>query len=114
MSRYDGSPSVCPLAIIASGVALVVASGSISNALGTAQLVIVPENAVIRIILAVAAGLAKFCPIPPKSCFTTTIAITLPSAACQSGIVTGRLSAKIMPVTTAERSSTVLSFLQSF
>ena len=73
-----------------------------------------PENAVIIIILAVIAGLAKFCPIPPNSCFTTTMATTLPNAACQSGIVTGRLNASKSPVTTAERSDTVTSRLQSF
>ncbi len=52
--------------------------------------------------------------MPPKSCFTTIIAITLPSIACQIGIVTGRLKASRIPVTIDERSETVFSLLQSF
>ena len=37
----------------------------------------------IRTILPTIAGLAKFCPRPPKSCFTITIATNVPIAACQ-------------------------------
>ena len=60
------------------------------------------------------AGFAKFIPIPPKSCLTTIMATTEPKAACQSGMETGRLNARSMPVTTAERSPTVTGFLHNF
>ena len=35
---------------------------------------------------AVMAGLAKFWPMPPKSCLTTTMAMTLPRAAIHRGM----------------------------
>ena len=57
--------------------------------------------------LAASAGLTKFLPIPPKSCFTTTIAKKAPTTGIQSGTATGRFIARSSPVTAAERSDTV-------
>ena len=57
---------------------------------------------------AVMAGFAKFCPTPPKNCFTTTIATKAPITQIHSGVFTGRLNASSMPVITAVRSPTVL------
>ena len=50
--------------------------------------------------------------MPPNRHFTTTIANIAPRAACQSGIVAGRFSARRRPVTAEERSPMVCSFLQ--
>ena len=58
------------------------------------------------VILAVMAGFAKFLPIPPNSPLTTTMANTLPKAACHKGMETGRFKASKRPVTQAERSPT--------
>ena len=59
------------------------------------------------VIRAVMAGFAKFCPMPPKNCFTTTTATNAPITHIHSGIVTGRLKASSRPVATALRSPTV-------
>ena len=56
------------------------------------------------------AGLAKFMPMPPNSCFISTMAMKAPTMAIHRGMVTGIFSARIMPVTTAERSPTGLGF----
>ena len=58
---------------------------------------------------AVRAGLTKFWPMPPNICFTTTIATTAPKNTIHKGMLTGRLKANRIPVTTALRSVTVLS-----
>ena len=60
------------------------------------------------------AGLAKFLPSPPKSCFTNTMAMKEPKMACQMGIPTFRLNDRIRPVTAADRSPMVFGFLQIF
>ena len=65
------------------------------------------ENEMNRNIRAVIAGLLKFFPIPPKSCFTTTIANRHPRTACQNGKLAGTLNAISSPVRAAERSQTV-------
>ena len=62
-----------------------------------------------RTILPTKAGLTKFCPMPPKNCFTTIIATASPIMTIQRGIVDGRLNASNMPVTIADRSPIVLS-----
>ena len=46
------------------------------------------------------AGFKKLPPKPPKSCFISIIAITLPKQADHQGAVEGRLSANKSPVTT--------------
>ena len=51
--------------------------------------------------LAPSAGFIKFCPRPPKSCFTIKIPNTLPSAPIHHGAVGGILSPRSSPVTTA-------------
>ena len=56
------------------------------------------------------AGLTMFAPMPPNSCFTTTMAKKSPIRIVQNGSVTGQTKATRMPVTTAERSPVVLSF----
>ena len=66
-----------------------------------------PANEMNRKILAVIAGLLKFLPIPPKSCFTTMIAKAHPMIACQIGKVEGTLKAIRRPVSAAERSPMV-------
>lgn len=53
------------------------------------------------------AGFIKFCPRPPKSCFTTIIAKILPSTGIQSGIPAGIFRPIRSPVTTALKSFTV-------
>ena len=63
-----------------------------------------PEKATSMMTRAVMAGLAKFCPMPPKNCLTTMMATKEPNMACQMGISTGRFSARIRPVTAADRS----------
>ena len=74
----DGSsPSDMPC-IIESGVALL----AMSTPFGRVQFDIAAGNEMSIMILAVMAGLAKFLPMPPKSCFTTIIAATLPNTAC--------------------------------
>ena len=50
------------------------------------------------------AGFMKFCPRPPNSIFTITIAKTPPITASHHGRFTGRFNAKSKPVTTALRS----------
>ena len=75
----------------------------------TAQVVIgvaKPMNSAIRPTIA---GLAKFWPRPPKICLTTTIAMKQPIIAIQMGIFTGRLKARMTPVTTALQSAMVFS-----
>ena len=56
------------------------------------------------------AGFAKLKPRPPNSCFATTMATKAPMMAIHSGMVAGRLKARIMPVTTAEKSPTGTGF----
>ena len=68
------------------------------------QLVITPLYASSRNTRAVAAGLAKFLPSPPKSIFTMTIANTPPMTGIYHGARGGRFSPKISPVTSAEKS----------
>ena len=66
-----------------------------------------PVNSTMR---ATRAGLAKFMPMPPNSCFISTMAMKAPTIAIHTGMVTGMFSARIRPVTTAERSPTGLGF----
>ena len=111
----------------ASGVALVTRSGifmlktldTLKNILlsarldqssGATKLVITLVHAKSRKIRADMAGLAKFLPIPPKSIFAITMANSAPTTGTYIGTTAGRLSAKMIPVTTAERSPTVCSF----
>ena len=60
---------------------------------------------------AVAAGLAKFLPKPPKSIFTTMMANTPPMTGIYHGARGGRFSPRISPVTTADKSN-VSGFLR--
>ena len=78
------------------------------------KLVIVPAKETSRKHLPPSAGFIKFCPRPPNSIFTMTMANTLPSTACQTGRVWGRFSASRSPVTTALKSFTVLFLCISF
>jgi hypothetical protein len=45
------------------------------------HVVIGPVNEMSSTMRAVMAGLAKFCPMPPNNCLTTTMATMLPKAA---------------------------------
>ncbi len=60
---------------------------------------------------AVAAGLAKFLPRPPKSILTTMIANTPPMTGMYHGARGGRFSPRISPVTRADKSN-VSGFLR--
>ncbi len=64
--------------------------------------------------LAANAGFIKFCPIPPKTCFTMMMAKAAPTTASHHGAVTGKLKASRIPVTTALQSLIVIGFLVSF
>ena len=59
------------------------------------------------------AGLAKLKPMPPNSCLMTTMAMKAPTTQIHSGMFTGRFMARMMPVTTADRSPTGLGFFIS-
>ena len=74
------------------------------------KLVICPANEMSRKHLAASAGFIKFCPSPPKSCFTTIIPKRQPRMTSPTGIVDGMLSAMRSPVTTALRSAIVMGF----
>ena len=69
-----------------------------------------PRNRAIR---PIRAGLAKLQPMPPNSCLMTTMAMKAPTTQIHSGIFTGRFMARMMPVTTADRSPTGLGFFSS-
>jgi len=118
MFQTLGNESKFPFFISASGVAPATPSiGYTQNealSFGEYQFVIDTENAKNITIRAVTAGLAKFLPKPPKSCFTSMIATALPNTACQIGIVTGRLNAKRTPVMHAEKSFIVFSLFVIF
>jgi ABC-type multidrug transport system fused ATPase/permease subunit len=60
---------------------------------------------------AATAGFTIFFPIPPKSCFTITIAKNAAKTGIQTGIDTGKLKPIISPVNAAEPSLTVIGFL---
>ena len=98
--------TVSPFLINARGVAPVTPS--------YVKLVIVPANDTNRKHLAPSAGFMKFCPKPPNSILTITIANTLPKTACQMGSVWGRFNASKRPVTTALKSLMVLFLWMSF
>ena len=82
-SRVQSS-GFCPAASCASGVAEETASGK-------NQAVMVLENERNSTMRPTSAGLAKFLPMPPKSCLTATMATRQPNTACHSGMDTGRL-----------------------
>ena len=89
----------------ARGDAAVTASVFHDNAL--TQFVIADGKDTNSTILPISAGLTKFWPMPPKNCLTTMMATTEPMAAIHSGMDTGRLNARIRPVTTALKSPRV-------
>ena len=64
--------------------------------------------------LAPSAGFIKFCPSPPKTCFTIKMANTLPSTHIHHGASAGRFSAKSKPVNAALKSPMVTLFFMSF
>ena len=99
-SRVGSWPAAPSALRMARGVAAEVASAKA----GTVQVVMAPEKATSIMTRAVMAGLAKFWPMPPKNCLTTTMATKEPKAACQRGMDAGRFRARIRPVTAADRS----------
>ena len=70
---------------------------------GSTQLLIAAGKESIRTILH-NCGVGKVLSKPPKICLAITIAAKVPIAAIQKGKVTGRLNAKMTPVTTADKS----------
>ena len=95
--------TLSPALRLASGVAVVTAS--------YVNVVIFPVNDINRKHLAPNAGFMKFCPKPPKTCFTTMIAKKLPITGSQNGTSAGRFNASNNPVNAADRSMIV--FLRS-
>ena len=57
--------------------------------------------------LAASAGFTIFFPMPPKSCFTTTIAKNAPATGSHSGTEAERFIPMRSPVSAAEKSATV-------
>ena len=60
--------------------------------------------------LAAKAGFIKLQPIPPKICFTNTIATIEPIHATQRGVLIGRFKASKTPVTIALKSFMVICY----
>ena len=83
------------------------ASGVAPEYVSVTKLVIGPVNAIRRKHLAARAGFMKFCPIPPKSCFTTIIANIQPTISYPTFNVEGIFIAIKSPVTAALKSETV-------
>ena len=106
-----------PSAYAAKGVALVTTSAVFQNGTdipGATQVVIASDQDASKNARPASAGFIKLCPSPPKNCFTITIENNAPITTIHSGIVTGRLNAKSIPVTTALKSPIVDFFLSSF
>ena len=78
------------------------------------KFVIFPAKQIRRKQRAPRAGFMKFCPSPPKSCFTTMIAKKAPTTPIHHGSVGGRFSARSNPVTTALKSLIVTGLCMSF
>ena len=98
----------------ARGVAYVAVSTTVSTSNVGVNVAIWSDHDRKRKTLAASAGLRKFLPIPPKSCFTTTIATNAPTTGISGDTPEGRFMASRSPVTAAERSETVLFLLRSF
>ena len=81
---------------------------------GVVNAVIVRVNAIKRIILAVSAGFRRFFPMPPHKSFSIITAINEPIMHIHRGAETGRLNARIMPVTAALKSPAVSGRFSSF
>ena len=63
---------------------------------------------------AASAGFIKLQPRPPNICLTSRMATALPTRIIHQGAVEGRFSARITPVTAADRSLMRMGFLPSF
>ena len=94
--------------------AFMAASGVAPDTASYVKSVIFPAKEIRRKHLAARAGFIKFCPSPPKSCFTNRMAKTEPSTGRYHGADAGRFSASRSPVTSALRSSTVTFLCISF
>ena len=95
-----------------------VADVTVSKGSGNAEAVFVavmrPGQDASRTARAMSAGLTKLHPIPPNSCFTSRMATAAPMRIIHQGAVAGRFSARITPVTAADRSLMRMGFLNSF
>ena len=98
------------LSATASGVALDSWSTAAS---GNTHLFMEPAKLMNSTIRPTRAGLAKFMPMPPNSCLTMTMATRSPMMSWPMGMPTGTFMARMMPVTTADRSLMGLGFLSS-
>ena len=78
-----------------------------ASAPGVTQFVIIEGYEARRNALPARAGFTKFCPRPPKSCLTITIANTEPTIGTHQGADAGMFIARRRPVTTALRSEIV-------
>ena len=94
----------------ASGVALDSWSTAAS---GNTQLFMEPAKLMNSTIRPTSAGFAKFMPMPPNSCLTTMMATRSPMMSWPMGMPTGTFMARIMPVTTADRSLMGFAFFSS-
>ena len=72
------------------------------------------EKDSIRTILPPKAGFTKLSPMPPKNCLITIIETNAPTTTISRGIFDGRLNAKRMPVTTADKSHIVFGLFIIF
>ena len=105
----------CPALRVMSGVAEDTASTVLPSAPPfTVKSVICEEKEISRKHLAPRAGFIKFCPMPPKSCFTTMIPNTDPSTGTNIGTSGGMFMPIRSPVTAADISCTVSGRLVSF
>jgi hypothetical protein len=108
----------------ANGVALVIASGTLSlftcpiigisrfTVAGTVQVVIIAPKHAVRKHLPAIAGLNILQPRPPNTILPISIANPEPIMHAHHGIVAGSENARIMPVTTALKSPRELGFLR--
>ena len=96
----------CPLFSKANGVAVVTPSN--------VNILMLSGQAASRKALAAKAGFIKLHPIPPKICFTNTMATIEPIHATPRGVLIGRFKASKTPVTIALKSFMVISFFVIF
>ena len=83
MSRRGGMACSPPSLRMPRGVAVVTASTPPKEPVnGMVHLVICAGKDTIRMMRPARAGLTKFCPMPPKNCLTTTMAMAEPSEMC--------------------------------
>lgn len=99
-----------------SGVAEETTSTGINNPVvnGRVHLVIITGHEASKNALPAKAGFIKLCPVPPKNCFAIIIATNEPIRHIHHGAETGKLKARIIPVTAAVPSDIVMGLFVIF